>query len=160
MRASSRAELKILIGIALAGLIVAQAVILPLLAADAAAQFPEVAYLRTPLTVLGILALACGEAALVCIWRLLFLTGRGEPAGAGALRWVNGLALALLAGTALLVVIALVLARDPRTGGGGPAAGLGLMLGMLLGAAAVAGALAWRSRLRQSVRAAGARQRR
>lgn len=152
MRSEAITELKVLIGAMLAVAVAVQAVVLPLLAADAAARFPEIAYLRAPLTLLAVLAIACGEAVLLCIWRLLTLARRGTFLTNRAMQWADALILSLVAGTGLLAVIFGILDRDPQTGGGGPAVGLGLMAGMFLGAAAVLGAAVWRSRLRQRIR--------
>lgn len=152
MRSETITELKVLIGAMLAVAVAVQAVVLPMLAADAEATFPEVAYLRTPLTLLAVLAIACGEAALLCIWRLLSLARHGTFLTNRSVRWVDALILSLAAGTGVLAVISGILTRDPQTGGGGPAVGLGLMAGMFLGAAAVLGVVLWRSRLQQSVR--------
>ncbi|MCC9196936.1 DUF2975 domain-containing protein [Arthrobacter sp. zg-Y820] len=160
MRSEASAELKVLIGAMLAVAVAVQAVVLPMLAAEAAASFPEVAYLRTPLTALAVLAIACGEAALLCIWRLLTLAGRGAFLTSRTTRWVDALILSLVAGTGMLAAISAVLAADPQTGGGGPAVGLGLMAGMFLGAAVILGVLVWRGRLLQRVRDAAKQQRR
>ncbi|MCC3269492.1 DUF2975 domain-containing protein [Arthrobacter gengyunqii] len=160
MRPAAITELKILIGAVLTVAVAAQVVVLPMLAAEAAASFPEVAYLRTPLTALAVVAIACGEAALVCIWRLLTLSGRGAFLTSRTTRWVDALVLSLVAGTGMLAAISAVLTADPQTGGGGPAVGLGLMAGMFLGAAAILGLLVWRGRLLQSVRDAAKQQRR
>lgn len=160
MRSEAIDELKILIGAMLTVAVVVQVAVLPLLAAEAATEFPEVAYLETPLTVLAVLAIAGGEATLLCIWRLLSLARRGALLSIRAIRWTDMLILALVAGTGLLAAISIVLARDPQTGSGGPAVGLGLMAGICLGAAAVIGVVVWRGRLLQSVRGAAAQQRR
>ncbi|WAP50580.1 DUF2975 domain-containing protein [Arthrobacter sp. ATA002] len=104
------------------------------------------------LTVLAVLAIACGQAALLCIWQLVSGAGRGASPTRRTLRWTDGLILALVAGTGILAAVAAVLARDPQTGGGGPVVGLGLMAGMFLGAAAVLGLMVWRARLVQSIR--------
>ncbi|MDK1361943.1 DUF2975 domain-containing protein [Arthrobacter sp. zg-Y1219] len=160
MRSAAITELKVLIGAMLAVAVAVQAVVLPMLAAEAAASFPEVAYLRTPLTVLAVLAIVCGEAALLCIWRLLTLAGRGAFLTSRTTRWVDALILSLAAGTGMLAAITVVLAADPQTGGGGPTVGLGLMAGMFLGAAAILGVLVWRGQLLQRVRDAAKQQRR
>ena len=159
MRSEAITELKVLIGAMLAVAVAVQAVVLPMLAAEAEASFPEVAYLRTPLTVLAVLAIACGEAALLCIWRLLSLARRGTFLTKRAMHWVDALILSLVAGTGMLAAISGILARDPQTGGGGPAVGLGLMAGMFLGVAAILGTAVWRSRLQQSIGGAATQQR-
>lgn len=159
MRSEAITELKILIGAMLAVAVAVQAVVLPFLASDAVARFPEIAYLRTPLTLLAVLAIACGEAALLCIWRLLTLARTGAFLTSRTTRWVDALILSLITGTGMLAAISAVLTRDPQTGGGGPAVGLGLMAGIFLGAAAVLGVMTWRGRLLQSVRDAPKQQR-
>ena len=159
MRSETITELKVLIGAMLAVAVAVQAVVLPMLAAEAEASFPEVAYLRAPLTVLAVLAIACGEAALLCIWRLLSLARHGTFLTNRSVRWVDALILSLVAGTGMLAVISGILTRDPQTGGGGPAVGLGLMAGMFLGVAAILGTAVWRSRLQQSIGGAATQQR-
>lgn len=141
--AATRATLALL----LAGLLVVQVMIVPLLMADLAAE-PEVAHLRWPIGVVGILGLATVEVALVCVWRLLTLTRRGTVFSAAAFRWVDVIIGAAVAAWLLAVVLAFVLAP-------GEAVAPGMVLLVVVGGVAAAGVallvLVLRALLRQAV---------
>ncbi|MDN3496206.1 DUF2975 domain-containing protein [Planococcus sp. APC 4015] len=73
MRNSTILILKGLIAVLLAMLVACQIFIVPLVAAQSAWRFHEIAYLQVPGVVIGILFLACVQIVLVCVWRLLSL---------------------------------------------------------------------------------------
>lgn len=64
-------------------------VFVPLAAAGAAETFPEVEYLVIPYSVVGILVIACGQVALLVVWRLLSMVDDGVIFTRRALRWVE-----------------------------------------------------------------------
>lgn len=150
MKHRTSTEMQSLLAALLAGTLLLQA-LLPVMGRDAAANYPEVADLRMPITVLMVLAVAAAQAALLCLWRLVRLAARDRLASRRALVWADALAAALLAAASLLAVVALILGSDPRTGGGGPAM-LFLMAGIAGVLAALWAVLAWRARLRRAAR--------
>jgi hypothetical protein len=78
------------------GLLAAQVVLIPLLAAEAARIYPEVAYLQQPFTIVAMLILVCGEVVLVCIWLLLSRVRVGEIFSSRAFPVVDTVIIALL----------------------------------------------------------------
>jgi len=51
--------------------------LVPAFASEAARTFPEVAYLVVPYSVAGILVIACGQVALLAVWRMLSMISGG-----------------------------------------------------------------------------------
>lgn len=150
MKPSTSAEVQPLLAGLLAGTLLLQA-LLPGMGRDAAANYPEVADLRTPITVLMLLAVTGGQVALLCLWRLVRLAARDGLRSRRARAWADALAAALLAAALLLGAVAVVLGSDPRTGGGGPAM-LFLLAGVAGALAALWAVLAWRVRLPRPAR--------
>ena len=62
--------LRVALVILLLGSVLGQ-VLVPVVASQAAMTFPEVGYLVVPYSVAGILVVACGQLALLVVWRLL-----------------------------------------------------------------------------------------
>ena len=102
----------------LLGAVVAQFLV-PAIASQVGTTFPEVAYLVVPYSVAGILVIACGEVALLAVWRLSSLVDDGVIFSRGALRWVDVITACGAVATVLsAVVLGHMLAFVP--GGGGP----------------------------------------
>ena len=80
--------LRVALVVLLLGFVLAQ-VLLPLIAFQAGTTYPELAYLVVPYSVAGILAIACGQVALIVVWRLLSLVAGGVIFTRRALRWVD-----------------------------------------------------------------------
>jgi hypothetical protein len=80
--------LRVAIVVLLLGSVLAQ-LLLPLFGSQEATVFPELAYLVIPYAVAGILVIACGQVALLVIWRLLSLVKGGVIFTRRALRWVD-----------------------------------------------------------------------
>ena len=80
--------LRIALVVLLLGSVLAQ-VLVPVVASQTGTSFPEVAHLVVPYSVAGILVIACGQLALLAIWRLLSLVNGGVIFTRGALRWVD-----------------------------------------------------------------------
>ena len=72
----------------LMGSLLAQ-VLVPALASELARTFPEVGYLVVPYSVAGILVIACGQVALLVVWRLLSMITGGVIFTRRALRSVD-----------------------------------------------------------------------
>ena len=129
MTKAAAAELKLIVAILFTGAVVAQTVILPWMGADVVTHFPEVQNLYRPILVLSILSVACVEAALVCLWRMLTLAGQKRTPGRPFGRWLNALAVSLLAAAALMgAILAVITEADQGTGG--PIPPLALLLGI------------------------------
>lgn len=79
-------SLLVLIG---TGGLFAQIVVIPLLAAEMAMEYSEVAALQIPYTVASISVIACMQVALAAIWMLLSMVARSEIFRDAALRWVE-----------------------------------------------------------------------
>jgi hypothetical protein len=80
--------LRVSIVVFLLGSVLGQ-LLVPVAAAGAAKTFPEVEYLVIPYSVIGILVIACGQVALLVVWRLLSMISGGVIFARGALRWVS-----------------------------------------------------------------------
>ena len=123
------AELKLILAILFGGAVVAQAVILPWMASEVVAVFPEVQSLRQPILVLSVLAVACIQAALLCLWRMLTLAGQSRIFGRRFLRCLDALVVSLLAGAVLMgSILAVITEADQGTGG--PIPPLALLTGI------------------------------
>ena len=136
------------------GFVLAQ-VLLPVVAYEAGTTYPELAYLVVPYSVAGILAIACGQVALIVVWRLLSLVAGGVIFTRRALRWVDVITACAAVATALSAgVLIHMLGFVP--GGGGPmslymaacvSAGLAFMLLMVVMRGLLASAIADRTEL-------------
>ncbi|HWJ84928.1 MAG TPA: DUF2975 domain-containing protein [Cellulomonas sp.] len=94
----------------LAGLLVVQVLLLPLLGVDIAHEHPELTTLRWSFVVLGILGVLTVEVAVVCVWRLLTLVRRDAVFSAAAFRDVDVIIGAALAATLVAVALSFALA--------------------------------------------------
>lgn len=80
--------LRFALGVLLLGSVLAQ-VLVPVFASEVGRIYPEVAYLVVPYSVVGILAIACGQVVLLVVWRLLALVNNGLIFTRRVLRWVD-----------------------------------------------------------------------
>lgn len=80
--------LRVDIVVLLLGSVLAQ-VLLPVFGILEATIFPELAYLVGPYAVAGILVIACVQVALLVVWQLLSLVGRGAFFTRRALRRID-----------------------------------------------------------------------
>lgn len=71
---------------------------LPWLSGVMAEDLPAEAYMRWPILALVIVGLGCVQVGIVCTIRLLGFTRRGEVFSPEALRWVDGIIGAFVAG--------------------------------------------------------------
>jgi hypothetical protein len=85
----------------------AQVPVVPAWAGGSAQRHPEVAHLVVPSTMAAVLAVACLQAALLAVWRLLALVRVDLIFSDRALRWVDAAA----AGVGVAVVLLLRVAR-------------------------------------------------
>jgi hypothetical protein len=131
--------LRVALVVLLLGTVVAQ-VLVPVAASQVATTHPEVEYLVVPYSVAAILFIACGQVALLVVWRLLSLVDGGVIFTRRALRWVDviiacGAVATVLSAGVLIHMLGVV------PGGGGPmvyylaaciAAGLAFVLLMVV----------------------------
>ena len=94
-------------------------VLVPVYASQVATTFPEVAYLVVPYSVAAILFIACGQVALLVVWRLLSLVDGGVIFTRRAVQWVDVI-VACAAVAAVLSVGVLIHVLGFVPGGGGP----------------------------------------
>lgn len=91
--------LRILLIGAFAATLALQVIALPWLSGVMVDEYPAEAYMRWPILALAILGLGCVEVGIVCTLRLLGFTLRDEVFSRQALRWVDGIIGAFLAGS-------------------------------------------------------------
>jgi Protein of unknown function (DUF2975) len=109
-------------------------VAVPMFASEAARTFPEVAYLVVPYSVAGILVIACGQVALLVVWRLLSMIRGGVIFTHRALRWVDVI---IVCGAVATVLNAGVWMHLLAVHGGGPGIILWLTASLASGVAFV-----------------------
>lgn len=126
-------SLRVVIVVMHLGVLVAQAIALPEMAASLAATYPEAAHLRGPVLTVSVVGLTAAHVSLFCVWRLLTMVRRDTVFSARAFRWVDVIIGA--AGTAGVLAFALLLWLGARTTGTGIPPGITLVL---LGAGVVA----------------------
>ena len=130
MTTLARRLLRVALVVLLLGSVFAQ-LLVPVYASQVGTTFPEVAYLVVPYSVAAILFIACGQVALLVVWRLLSMIGGGVIFTRRALRWVDVIIACGVVATILSVGVWIhMLAFVP--GGGGP-------MGVYLVACVVAG---------------------
>ncbi len=120
---------QVFIVVLLVGALAVQLAVLPALATEEARRFPEVAYLKVPITALAVLVIACGEVALLCVWKLLSMVRRDSLFSTGAYRYVNIVLAALVTLAVLLIVMLGILIAFAEAGGPG------VMLALIAGIA-------------------------
>jgi hypothetical protein len=125
--------LRVALVVLLLGSVLAQ-VLLPVFASQAAKTFPEVEYLVVPYSVAGSLVIACGQVALLVVWRLLSLVSGGVIFTRRALRWVDVIT---VCGAVATVLSAGVMTHLLAVHGGGPGIILGLAATLACGVAFV-----------------------
>lgn len=123
--------------LALAGSLVVQALVVPLLWLDLDGARPSV---RVPLVAIAVLGVLTLQVTGVCIWRLLTMVRRGTVFSHAAFRYVDLVIGAIAAAAVLVFAIAVVAAYSNRTTPGDEVApGL---VGLVCGLALVVGGVA------------------
>ncbi|SDS34882.1 Protein of unknown function [Microterricola viridarii] len=141
--AGARAVLVVLLAVS----VLAQVVLIPRLALDTVAVFPEAEPLRMP-GIIGCVAIVlCAQVALLAAWRLLSLLRHGgmlQPAASGPLNALIGSGVAAV--VLFLASFAILTAAQSMP----PAAMIIMVLGVLGGSGLTVGALAMRERVRKA----------
>lgn len=131
MRRLTVLALRVVLALALAGSLLVQVVLVPLLWADLDGAPPGVRVPVVVIVVLGVLTLqVCG----VCVWRLLTMVRRGSVFSPAAFRWVDVIIGAVTAGAVLTFALAVVLAPGEAVAPG--------VVGLVCGASLVIGGVA------------------
>lgn len=108
--------LRVSIVVLLLGSVLGQ-LLVPVAAARAAETFPDVEYLVIPYSLVGILVIACGQVALLAVWRLLSMVSDGVIFTQRALRWVEVI---VICGAVATILNASVWIHLLTVHGGGP----------------------------------------
>jgi hypothetical protein len=94
--------LRVLLAIAVVGLLAAQIWAVPAVLPDIADPSLERSVVRGTMFVVAVLGLASVQAVVVCTWRLLTMVTDDRIFSAGALRWVDGIVRAVVLGWLML----------------------------------------------------------
>lgn len=127
MHRLARQLLRVALVVLLLGSVLAQ-VLLPVFGSEEGRIFPELAYLVVPYSVAGILAIACGQLALLAVWRLLSLVNSGVIFTRRALGWVDVITACAAVATILSAGVLIHLLFFVRVGGPGVLLGLAATL--------------------------------
>ena len=95
--------LRVVLAVMFVGMLLGQFVALPWLAHVLSLDYPEVAHIKVPMLVVSLLAIACGQAVVVCVWRLLRMVQRDSIFAEQAFAWVDRMIAAILAACALVL---------------------------------------------------------
>jgi hypothetical protein len=118
MTTLARRLLPVALVVLLLGTVFAQ-LLVPVYASQVGTTHPEVAHLVVPYSIAAILFIACGQVALLVVWRLLSMIGGGVIFTRRALRWVDVIVACGVVATVLSAVVWIhMLGFVP--GGGGP----------------------------------------
>lgn len=110
--------LRVVLVVVLVGTVLTQVLLLPLMASDVVATFPEAAGLRAPTLALTIAGVGTLQVAAVCLWRLVTMAGREAVFTTSAVRVVDVLVGAACLAAALAVAQLVVLVvGDAQTPG-------------------------------------------
>jgi hypothetical protein len=108
--------LRILLVLLFVGLVVAQVAILPGTLAHLAGEEPDLAYMRWPTLVFGIVELLCVQVVIVCTWKLLGMVRDDRIFSEAAFVWVNTIVWTMVTAWVLLFgafVTVSALLREP-----------------------------------------------
>jgi hypothetical protein len=103
MRHATIISLKALIAVLLALLLTCQLWFVPVLAAEIAAANPEAGFLLIPGDVIAVVFLACAQAVLICVWRLLSMVRESSIFSEAAFAWVDVILGAIVLATVLVL---------------------------------------------------------
>lgn len=131
--------LRVVLAGVLAGSVVVQGFLVPLLATDlAVGDFgPDLARMKVPIVIIVILGVVTLQVTVICIWRLLTMVRRGTVFSHGAFRYVDIVAGALAAACLLTLAFGATLAPGDTVapgivllvgGAGGVIAGMALIV--------------------------------
>ncbi|MDX3072845.1 DUF2975 domain-containing protein [Streptomyces sp. NPDC088354] len=102
--------LRALLAALLAGSVLVQAVMVPLLAIDMRGLDADLVYLRVPFLTIVVLGFVAVQVVLVCVWRLVTMVRRGTVFSPAAFRYVHVVFGAVVAAALLVFALAVLLA--------------------------------------------------
>ena len=129
--------LRVVLALALAGSVLVQTVMVPLLALDMRGADADVLRLRAPFVVILVLGILTTQVVMVCIWRLLTMVRRGTVFSHAAFRYVDVVIGAIAAAALLLFGLSFLLAPGEAVapgvvllvgGAGGVSSGIALVV--------------------------------
>ena len=106
--------LRVVLALGLAGSVLVQAVMVPLLYRDLDGADADVAHLRVPLLVIIVLGILTVQVSMVCVWRLLTMVRRGTVFSPAAFRYVDAVIGAIVAAALLWFTVTAINAPDQR----------------------------------------------
>jgi hypothetical protein len=89
MNALAVLGLRILLVLLFIGALYPELILVPSAGAEISRWYPDRGYLEVPYVTLGILAVVCGQVAIVAVWALLSRGRRGAIFTDSAFRWVD-----------------------------------------------------------------------
>jgi hypothetical protein len=102
--------LRIVLALVLVGSLYVQVVMMPLLASDLEEFGPDSASRRAALVAIPVLGIVTVQVTLVCVWRLVTMVRKGTVFSHGAFRYIDIIFGAVMAASALMFGLAVVLA--------------------------------------------------
>lgn len=102
--------LRTVLALALAGTLLVQVVMVPLLAVDLGEFGAGIEAVRIPVTVIAILGIVALQVVMVCVWRLVTMVRRGTVFSSAAFRYVDVVIGAVAAAALLIFGLGVVLA--------------------------------------------------
>lgn len=144
-----RLLLRLVLMVGFLGCLLAQIVVLPILASESARVFPEVASLRIPYLAGAIMAVGCVQLCIVAIWRLLDFVARETVFRVSSLRWVDVVIWSAAVSAAIVLGLGSYLLG---TAGGGPGVLLLTAAGATVGTGIALLMLVMRRLLLQAIR--------
>ncbi len=102
--------LRIVLALVLVGSLYVQVVMMPLLASDLEEFGPDSAGRHAALVAIPVLGIVTVQVTLVCVWRLLTMVRKGTVFSHGAFRYIDIIFGAVMAASALMFGLAVVLA--------------------------------------------------
>lgn len=119
MKQSVILALRVLLVLVFLVLLGGQLYVIPAFASVSANDFPEIAFLAGPYTVIAIVGIACVQIGLFATWVLLSMVERGAIFSEHAFRWVNVIIGAAIALTILTLFTGVHLLFVVQVGGPG-----------------------------------------
>ncbi len=108
MHRFTRIALRTLLALTIVILLIGQVFALPATADGWADRFPELAWLRVPGILIGVVFIVCVQVVLVCLWRMLGFFRDDEPFSERSLGYITVILIAIVVAD-LLIVTALIL---------------------------------------------------
>jgi hypothetical protein len=112
MKHTTIATARTLIVILLAALVASQFAAYPIVADLAVAARADLVVIAPIVTALVILFLACVEAVLICVWRLLAMVRADSIFSPRSFAWVDAILVAVLVATCLVAVVAVLVTAN------------------------------------------------